>query len=210
MTIQALPPAGPQDQYVNGSEKMLEATPTKKSNAAADEESGTNLNTSPATTPDAVSNTVPDRAPEVAEPVFSIFSSVEKLAYVYIASLAAFASPVTGAIYYPALNVLAVDLHTSLSNINLSITTYLVCAAGPTVCGTLVLTSHDRYSKAWHHQSSEASRTDMVEGQPTSFASPSSSPPTSASRCRTRMRLCWFCGVCKAVGAAGPWLCRTG
>ena len=56
----------------------------------------------------------------------SIFPKREKRLYVWIASLAAFTSPVAGSIYFPALNVLAADLHTSVSNINLTITTYMV------------------------------------------------------------------------------------
>lgn len=43
-----------------------------------------------------------------------------------MASLAALFSPLSANIYYPALNTLSEDLHESLSNINLTITTYLV------------------------------------------------------------------------------------
>ena len=60
------------------------------------------------------------------EPQFSTFSSIEKKLYVYIASCAAFASPASSGIYYPALNIIASDLHTTLANINLTITTYMV------------------------------------------------------------------------------------
>lgn len=57
----------------------------------------------------------------------SVFSQLEKGTYVYIASLAAFASPVSSSIYLPAMTTLAADLHTSLTNISLTITTYMVC-----------------------------------------------------------------------------------
>jgi hypothetical protein len=57
----------------------------------------------------------------------SIFSKRQCVANVYIASLAAFASPVSSSIYYPAMLTLAHDLNTSLTNINLTITTYVVC-----------------------------------------------------------------------------------
>jgi hypothetical protein len=65
--------------------------------------------------------------PEAAEPPYSIFSRHERLFYAWLASVAAFASPVSTSIYYPALTVLAKDLNTSLANINLTITTYMVC-----------------------------------------------------------------------------------
>lgn len=61
-----------------------------------------------------------------AEPPYSIFSRYERLFYAWLASVAAFASPVSTSIYYPALTVLAKDLNTSLANINLTITTYMV------------------------------------------------------------------------------------
>lgn len=60
------------------------------------------------------------------EPPYSIFSRGQKNFVVVIASLAALFSPLTDNIYYPALNTLSEDLHESLSNINLTITTYLV------------------------------------------------------------------------------------
>jgi hypothetical protein len=35
-------------------------------------------------------------------------------------------SPLTGAIYYPAVNQIAADLHVSVSKVALTVTTYLV------------------------------------------------------------------------------------
>lgn len=60
------------------------------------------------------------------KPPFSIFTSSERRFIVVMASLAALFSPLSANIYYPALNTLPEDLHESLSNINLTITTYLV------------------------------------------------------------------------------------
>jgi hypothetical protein len=60
------------------------------------------------------------------EPPHSVFSKWQRITYVYVASLAAFASPVSSSIYYPAMLTLAKDLNTSLTNINLSITAYVV------------------------------------------------------------------------------------
>jgi hypothetical protein len=62
----------------------------------------------------------------IAEPPYTVFSSFERVLYSWLASVAAFASPVSTSIYYPALTVLATDLNTSLANINLTITTFMV------------------------------------------------------------------------------------
>ena len=59
-------------------------------------------------------------------PPHSVFSKRAKVTYVYVASLAAFVSPVSTSIYYPAMVTLATDLNTSYSNITLSVTTYMV------------------------------------------------------------------------------------
>jgi hypothetical protein len=66
------------------------------------------------------------KAQSSTAPSHSIFSKQQRVVYVYVASLAAFASPVSSSIYFPAMLMLARDLNTSLLNINLSITTYLV------------------------------------------------------------------------------------
>lgn len=59
-------------------------------------------------------------------PIYSIYTSRQKTLIVIIASLASLFSPLSANIYYPALEILADDLHVSASNINLSVTTYLV------------------------------------------------------------------------------------
>jgi multidrug resistance protein len=65
-------------------------------------------------------------APDRPELPYSIFPQWQRAVYVYMASLAAFASPVSSSIYYPAMLTLARDLNTSLTNISLTVTTYLV------------------------------------------------------------------------------------
>jgi hypothetical protein len=57
---------------------------------------------------------------------FSVWSHNEKKLIIFTASVAAFFSPVSAHIYYPALNRIAEDLKVSGSLINLSITTYMV------------------------------------------------------------------------------------
>lgn len=60
------------------------------------------------------------------EPPYTIFPKWQCILYVYVASLAAFASPISSTIYYPAMLSIAVDLHQSLTKISLTITTYMV------------------------------------------------------------------------------------
>jgi hypothetical protein len=67
-----------------------------------------------------------DNVAAVDDQPFSIFSEFEKRLYAWSASLAAFSGPVSSTIYYPALNLLAEDLNTTATKINLTITTYLV------------------------------------------------------------------------------------
>ncbi|KAF2093074.1 MFS general substrate transporter, partial [Rhizodiscina lignyota] len=67
---------------------------------------------------------------------YSIFPKWQRVVYVYIASVAAFSSPVASSIYYPAMLTLARDLNTSLTNISLTITTYMIFqGVAPTIVG---------------------------------------------------------------------------
>jgi len=63
---------------------------------------------------------------EQPEPPYTILSEKQKVFTIILASFAAFISPVSSSIYYPALNSLSRDLHVSVSKINLSITVYMV------------------------------------------------------------------------------------
>lgn len=63
---------------------------------------------------------VQDEAP------FSIWNSSQKKMIILVASAAAFFSPVSGQIYFPALNIIAEDLNVTDTMVNLSITTYMV------------------------------------------------------------------------------------
>jgi hypothetical protein len=66
------------------------------------------------------------------QPPHTILTEKEKIFTIIMASFAAFISPVSASIYYPALNELAQDLHVTVSTINLTITVYMVCIK--TVC----------------------------------------------------------------------------
>ncbi|KIV77876.1 hypothetical protein PV11_09654 [Exophiala sideris] len=57
---------------------------------------------------------------------YSVFSNNEKRIIIAAGSLAGFFSPLTGAIYFPALNTISQALNVSGSKINLTVTTYLV------------------------------------------------------------------------------------
>jgi len=63
---------------------------------------------------------------EQPEPPYTILTEKQKIFTIIMASFAAFISPVSSSIYYPALNSLSRDLHVSVSKINLSITVYMV------------------------------------------------------------------------------------
>ncbi|KAJ5764916.1 MFS transporter [Penicillium odoratum] len=57
---------------------------------------------------------------------FSVFTTGEKRAMVAIGSLAAFFSPLSSSIYFPALDTIASALDVSTSKINITVTTYLI------------------------------------------------------------------------------------
>jgi hypothetical protein len=76
---------------------------------------------------ESVESPQPLQPPQPIQPPHSIFPKWQRVTYVYIASLAAFTSPVSSSIYYPAMVTLAEDLNTSITNISFTITTYMVC-----------------------------------------------------------------------------------
>ena len=62
----------------------------------------------------------------ISGPPYSIFTTWQKRGIVLGAALTAFFSPLTAQIYLPALNLLAHDLHVTNTQINLTITTYMI------------------------------------------------------------------------------------
>ncbi|KAK4574091.1 hypothetical protein LTR86_001852 [Recurvomyces mirabilis] len=62
----------------------------------------------------------------LAEEDYSVFTTNQKRAIMVIGSLTAWLSPMTGSIYYPALNSIAASLHVTSSKVNLTVTTYLI------------------------------------------------------------------------------------
>jgi hypothetical protein len=59
------------------------------------------------------------------EPPYSIYSNGQKIAIILSVSFMAIISPLSGAIYLPAIPALSQDLNVSASLINLTVTTYL-------------------------------------------------------------------------------------
>ncbi|KAL9057248.1 MAG: hypothetical protein Q9162_002452 [Coniocarpon cinnabarinum] len=77
--------------------------------------------------------------------VHSVFSPARKKFIVTMAACAAFFSPLSAAIFFPALNPLAHDLHVSSGLINLSLTTYMIFQGlVPTFMGDLADTAGRR------------------------------------------------------------------
>jgi MFS family permease len=64
--------------------------------------------------------------PPPPQPPHSTFLPWQRVTSVYIASLAAFASPVSSNIYLPSMLSIARDLNVSLTKISLTITVYMV------------------------------------------------------------------------------------
>ena len=61
-----------------------------------------------------------------ASEIYSVFSVRQKKIILVAGSFAAFFSPLSSNVYFPALNTIAKDLHVSISQINLTVTTYQV------------------------------------------------------------------------------------
>ncbi|EFW99259.1 major facilitator superfamily transporter [Grosmannia clavigera kw1407] len=69
-------------------------------------------------------------------PVYSVFTSRQKLFIVSVVTMTSFVSPMTANIYFPALNPIAASLGVSVSLINLTLTTYMIFQGiAPTVFG---------------------------------------------------------------------------
>jgi hypothetical protein len=64
---------------------------------------------------------------------FSVFTVNQRRAIVSVGSLAAFFSPLSSSIYFPALDTVAKALGVSVTKVNLTVTTYLVSGSAPLV-----------------------------------------------------------------------------
>ncbi|KAG8168055.1 hypothetical protein KVR01_003744 [Diaporthe batatas] len=73
-----------------------------------------------------VSTSVDGDPAQAVPPPYSSYTSRQKTMIVLAAALAAFFSPLTGQIYFPALNVIAEELNVTASQINLTVSTYMI------------------------------------------------------------------------------------
>lgn len=80
--------------------------------------------TEPQSTQDAEKQPAQDAIQEYKQ--YSAFSVNEKRAMVAVGSLAAFFSPLSSSIYFPALDTIANALNETTSRIDITVTTYLV------------------------------------------------------------------------------------
>ncbi|OAA59624.1 Major facilitator superfamily domain, general substrate transporter [Niveomyces insectorum RCEF 264] len=64
--------------------------------------------------------------PETPAPPYSTFTNRQKIAITLTVSFLAIISPLSGQVYLPALNAIADDLHVPVSDINLTITTFMI------------------------------------------------------------------------------------
>ncbi|KAK0264544.1 hypothetical protein LTR35_017348 [Friedmanniomyces endolithicus] len=62
----------------------------------------------------------------VAAEEYSSFTIAQKRAIIVTGSFAAWFSPMSGSIYYPALNQIAADLHVTSAKVSITVTTYLI------------------------------------------------------------------------------------
>ncbi|KAF7874213.1 hypothetical protein EAF04_002885 [Stromatinia cepivora] len=69
------------------------------------------------------------KIPEQQDVPYTSFSTWEKRFLVLIATFACFFSPFTTQIYFPAINTIAKDLHVTSSQVNLTVTTYMILQA---------------------------------------------------------------------------------
>ena len=76
-------------------------------------------------------------APEISQPAqYSLFSKSERWMIVALIAFAGWFSTLSSFIYYPAIPIIADDLHSSIGTIDLTVTSYLVVSAiAPAIVG---------------------------------------------------------------------------
>ncbi|KAI0184177.1 major facilitator superfamily domain-containing protein [Xylaria flabelliformis] len=80
----------------------------------------------------------PSEIPAAEGKKYSIFTTLEKRGIVLAAAAGAFFSPLSAQIYFPALDALSRDLKISITEVNLTVTTYMIVQAiAPMFIGSL-------------------------------------------------------------------------
>jgi hypothetical protein len=70
---------------------------------------------------------IPNLEEQAPEPPFSVFSKGTKIWIIFLVCVSALISPFGATTFLPALNVLSDVLDISATQVNISITTYMVC-----------------------------------------------------------------------------------
>lgn len=85
------------------------------------------------------------------QPPHTMLTEKEKIFTIIMASFAAFISPVSASIYYPALNLLAQDLDVTVNKTNVTISVYMVRATR--VHESIATDCNSRFSRHWRRLS---------------------------------------------------------
>jgi hypothetical protein len=130
------------------------------------------------------------------EPPFSTFTHTQKI--VLAISFIGLLSPLSASIYFPAINTLAGDLHVSVSDINLTVTSYLV---SPCLVRSRsnVLTLYSRSSKLLVRRSLATCQTSKAEDQLSSAALLYQLAPTLRWPVNDHTLHFWSCVASKAL-----------
>ncbi|KAK0246682.1 hypothetical protein LTS09_018178 [Friedmanniomyces endolithicus] len=104
-------------------DRPTSGTPSAGLTHAADQPRNAALREKPEESPPEEKNDQPNI---VAAEEYSSFTIAQKRAIIVTGSFAAWFSPMSGSIYYPALNQIAADLHVTSAKVSITVTTYLI------------------------------------------------------------------------------------
>lgn len=140
---------------------------------------------------------------------YSIFTTTEKRSIVFLAAFGAFFSPLSAQIYYPALDALSRDLHVSITEVNLTVTTYMV--RNRIVNPPLLLMTEKLTARRSFKESRPCSwvrwRTRLDGARPSSSVSSYTSPPASGVPWPLTTPPSSFSELCSPPAPAPPCLC---
>lgn len=138
-----------------------------------------------------------ERTDPNSEPPFSTFTHTQKI--VLTISFIGLLSPLSASIYFPAIGTLANDLHVSVTDINLTVTTYLVSRCLILSRKIRTLTLYCRSSKLLAQPSLATYPTSKAEDQPTLVVLLSPSQPMLPWLVKDHMLLFWSSVAFKAL-----------
>lgn len=109
-----------QDQSNEDGKEAESPTHESRANADVDDSSQETQD------PEKADSTPNQHHPALSKEIYSVFTVPQKRAIVLTGSFVSWFSPMTGSIYFPALNQIARDLNVSSAKVNITVTTYLV------------------------------------------------------------------------------------